>query len=104
MWGNGLFNTSKPPLLGGILFPCESTTSAITPGNAFPAFVGLAGKCGNVPRHGPPVSVCHQLSITKPHSPLPQITRYAHSRASGFKGSPATEKRRILRKSYFWGN
>ena len=71
--GNGRLMTSIPPLSGSVIgTPSLSTISISTPGNGLPTLPGLTFIIGIVPRHGPPVSVCHQLSTMYPHLPLPQ--------------------------------
>jgi len=53
---------------------------------------------GCVPRTGPAISVCHQLSTTIP-SPWLTSTAWAQRWASGLRGSPAQASRRSLERS-----
>jgi len=104
MWGKGRRSASTPPCPFGTSRPSVSTTAASTPGNATPTAPGRAGMQSGVPSAGPPSSVCHQLSATKPVFPPPTRCWKAHRQASGFSGSPATASSRREERSDLAGS
>ena len=97
---NGLCCARKPCLPFGIGCPLSSTIICFTPGKLFPDIVGMNGPIpGIVLIKVPPVSVCHQVSITGQREP-PIVLKY-HIHDSLSIGSPTVPRIFIEERSYF---